>query len=285
VAESIDILMITYNRPEYTRLALERLLSTCDEEMRVWVWQNASHEATLDVVRSFLDHPRLYRFHHSQENVKVREPTNWLWTEAEGAYLTKVDDDCLLPVGWAETLRTAHRDVPQLGIVGCWRFHEEDFDPAIASWKIQPLPGGHRILRNHWLEGSGYLMKRAVVEQGGLLPANEVFTAFCWRASAQGWINGWYYPFIYQEHMDDPRSPHCLIRDDDDLRQNAPLSALNFGITTVEQRVEQIRQFAREVQTAPIHPRAFVGWRGLLRRVRGKLRRMRRRGMALAGRL
>ena len=45
--QSIDILMITYNRPEYTRLSLERLLATCDESMRVWVWHNGTDEETL----------------------------------------------------------------------------------------------------------------------------------------------------------------------------------------------------------------------------------------------
>ena len=277
--ESIDILMITYNRPEYTRLALDRLLATCDEQMRVWLWHNGSHEPTLAVVRSFLDHPRIHCFHHSLDNVKVREPTNWLWSEAKGAFLSKVDDDCLMPDAWAATLRAAHRDVPQLGIVGSWRFHAEDFRPETAARRIQSFPGGHRILRNNWIEGSGYLMKRRVVEQGGPLPHGEVFTAFCKRAAARGWINGWYYPFLHQEHMDDPRSPYCLIATDEDLQRSAPLSAANFGIETVDGRVEQIRRFAHEVQTASIHPRAHVGWRGFVRRVRGKARRLLGRGM------
>ena len=33
----VDVLMITYNRPEYTRLSLERLLTSAPEEMRVWL--------------------------------------------------------------------------------------------------------------------------------------------------------------------------------------------------------------------------------------------------------
>jgi len=32
--EDIDILVITHNRPIYTRLTLERLFATCDETMR-----------------------------------------------------------------------------------------------------------------------------------------------------------------------------------------------------------------------------------------------------------
>ena len=33
----IDILMVTYNRLEYTQRSLPRLLDSCDESMRVWV--------------------------------------------------------------------------------------------------------------------------------------------------------------------------------------------------------------------------------------------------------
>lgn len=38
MAETHDVLMITYNRAEYTRRALARLLDTADETMRIWVW-------------------------------------------------------------------------------------------------------------------------------------------------------------------------------------------------------------------------------------------------------
>lgn len=92
-----DILMITHNRPEYTRLALSRLLHTCDETMRVWIWHNGLHQETLDVVRTLRDHRHVFKFYHSPQNVKLREPTNWLWKHARGEYLSKVGDNCLLP--------------------------------------------------------------------------------------------------------------------------------------------------------------------------------------------
>ena len=107
MAQSIDILMITYNRPEYTGLSLERLLATCDESMRVWVWHNGTDEETLEIVQSFRDHPSFFKFHHSIENKKLNEPTNWLWTHAKGDFLSKVDDDCLHS-GTGRALRKGH---------------------------------------------------------------------------------------------------------------------------------------------------------------------------------
>src|SRR5437762_1338791 len=127
----IDLLMITYNRPEYTRLSLERLLDTCDTRTRIWLWHNGDDSKTLAVVRSFANHPRVHCFHHSRENKKLREPTNWFWSRAPGKLLGKVDDDCLVPAKWIEILSRAHDDVPQFGIVSCWHLLQEDFSPEL----------------------------------------------------------------------------------------------------------------------------------------------------------
>lgn len=249
-----DILMITYNRPRYTRLSLRRLLDTCDESMRVWIWHNGDHAETLDVVRSMADHPRIHRFHHSPENKRLREPTNWLYAEAKGEYLSKVDDDCLLPDGWCQALRQVHEDEPRLGVIGCWRFMPEDFDPALSGPRIETLSGGHRLLRSLWVEGSGYLMKRECRDRAGLIRESESFTSYCIRLARLGWIHGWRYPFLWQEHMDDPRAPHSALKSDADIAGNLPLSAINRGVRTLADWEAQLRRSARRVQEASLNP-------------------------------
>lgn len=267
----IDILMITYNRPAYTKLSLKRLLDTCDESMRVWVWHNGTDEETLEIVQSFRDHSRFFKFHHSIENKKLNDPTNWLWTHAEGDFLSKVDDDCLMPYGWANVLRQAHTDVPEFGVIGCWRFPEEDFIPELANKKIRQFTGGHGLMQNCWIEGSGYLMKRECLKVNGLLRSRETFTDYCVRLANKGWINGWYYPFLYQEHMDDPLSPNTLLKSDDDFKRYLPLTAINFGLTSLDEWSARIRNSAVTAQTANINPKLYIGWRGRLRRIRQRI--------------
>jgi hypothetical protein len=273
---SIDILMITHNRLAYTRLSLPRLLETCDESCRVWLWHNGTDEETLSVVRSYLDHPRIYKFHYSSENKMLREPTNWLWREAKGDLLGKVDDDCLLPAGWTNTLRRAHEEVEQFGMIGCWPFLLEDFMPDLAARKIRTFSGGHRLLHNLWIGGSGYLMKREVVQQIGGLRERESFASYCIRAAAKHWINGWYFPFICQDHMDDPRSRYTLMRSEEEFRRCRGLSAQRFGIDSLAMLKERARLAAIEVQQASTDLSDYVGWRALsrrvLRRVIGKAR-------------
>lgn len=275
--EEVDVLVITYNRPIYTRMALERLLETADASTRVWIWHNGEHPETLGVVRELAEHPRVHRLHHSRENVRLREPTNWLLAEARGAFLSKVDDDCLVPRGWLDTLRAAHQAEPRLGVVGCWRFLESDFVPELASRKIQPIGGGHALLRHPWVEGSGFLMKRRCVEEAGPLGPTESFTGYCLRLARAGWMNGWYHPFLWQEHLDDPRAPHSLLRTDEDFRRHRPLSATTFGAGSLAEWDARLRRSARLLQEQPWQVKYYVGWRRWLERGAARLRALRRR--------
>ena len=271
---SIDILAVTYNRPHYTKLSLQRLLDTCDQSMRVWIWHNGNDAETLGVVRSLATHPRVHCFHHSPENKKLREPTNWLWKNSTGQYVCKLDDDCLLPSGWAQTLRAAHEANPKLGVIGCWRFCPEDFRPDIAGTKIHELAGGHRLLRNLWVDDSGFLMKRECIESIGLLRHDEWFDGrYCIRLAQAGWLIGWYYPFIMQDHMDDPRSPNTGVKTDADVIRTAPLTAQRNGICTVAAWDEMLRRTALHLQSAPLHIKYYTGWRRFAHRAAGRIKR------------
>ena len=267
--------MITYNRPEYTQRSLGRLLETCDETMRVWIWHNGNDGPTLEVVRALANHPRVHEFYHCPENKKLWAPTNWFWEHARGDYLSKVDDDCVIPHGWGQILRKAHEDVPQFGVLGCWHFQENDFDLALAEPKIRQFSGGHRILQNFWVGASGYLMKRQCVDECGPLRAGESFDGqWCIRLALNGWVHGWLYPLLVQEHLDDPRAPHSGLRGDSDVERKLPLSAAKNGIRSLAAWDAQLRRSARLIQQASIDPRDYTGWRKMLGRIKGRSRRM-----------
>lgn len=268
-----EIVMITYKSAGYLHLSIPRLLDTLGEDDRVWLWHNGDDEATLEALRPFVQDPRVAKFHHSRENVRLREPTNWLWQESNADYVSKVDDDCLVAPGWLDTFARAHQDIPQLGVVGSWRHPEEDFRPELANRKIQSFPGGHRLLRNPWVQGSGYLLRRDLVVKAGGLRADESFSGFCLRLATAGAVNGFYYPFVPEEHMDDPRSPHTLIRTDEDLAARLPLSAQANGINTVEEWTAQLVESAILLQQTPFEVRYHTGWRLKARNLRKRVQR------------
>lgn len=272
--------MITYRAPGYVRRSLPRLLDDCGDDSRVWLWHNGDHAETLEIVREYVGHPKVAEFHHSVENVGLTEPTNWMWQHSEGDYLSKVDDDCLLAPGWAERLIAAHDDFAGFGVVGSWRFQDEDYDPALSEPKTKTFPGGHTVLQNFWVQGSGYVMRRECVERLGPLAAGQSFPQYCISVALAGWTNGWYVPFVIEDHMDDPRSPNTCLHTDADLRDRLPLSARRQGITTLVEWEASIKRSAYESQAAPPDPRYFTGWRLRQRRLGRRLGRLTGKGRA-----
>ena len=267
-----DVLMITHKGAGYLHLSLPRLLETLGDRDRVWLWQNGDDEATIEALRPFTTDPRVHRYHHSRENVKLRAPTTWLWRASTAQFVSKVDDDCRVAPGWLDTFAAAHAANPDFGVIGSWRHPEEDFRPDLAAKKIQTFNAGHRLMRNLWVQGSGYLMDRALTERHGYLGPEESFTGYCIRLARGGAINGFYYPFVPEDHMDDPRSAHTLIRTDADLRERMPLSAQANGVRTVAEWTAQLVQSAEVLQSASLDPRAYAGWR---KKVKSAGRRLR----------
>jgi hypothetical protein len=212
--------------------------------------------------------------HHveiSKENKKLREPTNWFWDKSDGDFVSKVDDDCMLPDGWGATLRSALNENPAIGVIGCWRFYDEDFVPELAERKIVGLNGGHSMMRNCWVQGSGYVMRRRILDENGSLGPSESFPAYCIRSAVGGWKNGWYFPFIHEEHMDDPRSAYCGIKTDAEFLEQRPLSAINDDVRTLSEWADRVRYMARLVQEASPEARDHVGWRRKAKSLRGRV--------------
>ncbi len=267
-----DILMITFNRPDYTRLSLKGLLDTCDESSRVWIWQNGTDEATISVVTEFLDHPRVFKHHFSPTNEKLRGPTNWILSEGTGEYVSKVDDDCIVPPNWLKVLRQAHSDEPSFGALGCWHFMPEDYDPSLGERKIRTFNGGHQVLCHPWVGGSAFVLKRQCVEKVGLIhEKTSGITQYLIRIALAGWVNGWYFPLLYQEHMDDPRAPHTMLKTDEDFLRHVPLSARNFGAMSLEQWDDQLRRSAANLLRLPSNPRHYTPFRQKLRALSARL--------------
>jgi hypothetical protein len=71
--------------------------------------------------------------------------------------------------------------------------------------------------------------------------------------------------------MDDPRSPHTLLKTDRDVERYNPLSAVTFGVRTLEGWRARLKRSARIVQSAPTSLPRYRLWR-LKRKVASRLR-------------
>ena len=200
------------------------------------------------------------------------EPIDWVWQQGRGDFISKVDDDCVIEAGWVERLAEALCAYEGFGVLGSWRFQDEDYRPELVQRKLATY-AGHTVLRNHWVQGSGFLFRRDLLRFGSLLP-DETFTRWCLRIARAGYVNGWLYPFVREDHMDDPRSPNTLYTSDEAFRALRPLSAYATGVNSVADWLEQTRRDALDVQTASLDLRHYFGWRFRRKNAVRKMRRL-----------
>ena len=184
----------------------------------------------------------------------------------------KLDNDCLVTPGWTRKLAQAHADIDRLGVVACWHFLPEDFDYELARHKIQTF-GMHRIFRHPWTGGTGFLLKRSIFEHLGPMESKAT-TRYWLKVASAGFINGFYYPLIYQEHMDDPRSKHNRLRSmpfDEAYRYTVGKQSWQMQSTDEYYLVQ--RRILEELLTGPYDPKYYCGWRAKSRRLLERVRR------------
>lgn len=205
----IDLAFITYNRIDYTKLALQSILADPSEEFSLTIWDNASTDGTVEYLKHSINDQRINDITFSKENLGQTAAINAIWHRSQADLLGKLDNDCIVTPGWTHLLAKAHEDIPELGVVAMWHFFEEDFEYERAKHKIQAF-GKHLIFRHPWTCGTGFLIKRKAYKQIG--PIHEkAMTRFFINVARKGYVNGFLYPLVLQEHMDDPRSAHCLL--------------------------------------------------------------------------
>ena len=271
---TIHLVFITYNRLDYTKLALASVLAEPTEEFSLTIWDNASTDGTVEYIKNEVNDPRISDIVFSKENVGQTAAVNDIWDKSKADLLGKLDNDCLVTAGWTRILAKAHEDIERLGAVACWHFRAEDFDYERAKHKIQTF-GKHRIFRHPWTCGTGLLIKRDTFRKFGPIQENAT-TQYWLRIALDGYINGFYYPFIYQEHMDDPRSSHCMLTDDESIRKFRDITFVlrEFKINSMEDRWERRRIVLDNLNSGPWEAEYYVGWRAKLRRIKNRVKKI-----------
>lgn len=264
------IVFITHNRLEYTVRAMDSLLRDMDSDYELMIWDNFSTDGTKDYLLSLRD-PRIVEVHFADKNYGALLALNHCWSRAKREFLGKVDNDCLVTGGWVKRLMEIHRDVQEAGALACWHFREEDFNIVHAGWKIREF-GRQRIFVHPWVCGTGFIMKRSCfdhVKLGSTESVDAGLTSYFIKLSLAGYVNGWPYPLILQEHMDDPLSPHCLYSDDESLRALADVTVAlrSRRIRDMHERLELRRRIIENLHFGPPDGAAYIGLRGRLRRV------------------
>jgi glycosyltransferase involved in cell wall biosynthesis len=267
----IELVFITYNRLYYTRLALASILADPAEVFSLTIWDNASTDGTIDYLKNHVNDHRIKDIIFSKENLGQITAVNTVWSNSRADLLGKLDNDCLVTPGWTRKLARAHEDIDKLGVIACWHYFEDDFDYQRAGHKIQTF-SCHQILRHPWTCGTGLLIKRDIFKKFG--PIQSKATSKYWlKIASKGYINGFYYPFIYQEHMDDPKSEYTKLKDEQSYQQARKVTFnINYhGQETLRDRWLWRKKVLDNLLDDPWHAKYYLGWRRKLRSIKMRL--------------
>ena len=272
----IDLIFITYNRLAYTKLSLASVLADPNEKFSLTIWDNASTDGTVEYLRHRASDPRISDIVFSKENIGQTAAVNQVWSNSKADLLGKLDNDCLVTPGWTRTLAQAHNDIGKLGVVACWQFFPDDFDYERAKHKIQRF-GKHQILRHPWTCGTGLLIKRDTFKRFGPILGNAT-TQYWLNIALAGYVNGFYYPLIYQEHMDDPRSKHSRIKSMSFEQPYKYTYGYQTGTVRDLQTYKQLhKKILDNLLAGPYDPKYYRGWRAKLRRIMRRVAKTARR--------
>ncbi len=276
---NIAIVVVTYNRLEYTKKTIARLLEDPAEEFDLYLWDNASTDETPEYLKDAIKDPRIVEVVLSKENVGQTGAMNYAWAKTKAELVGKLDNDCLVTPGWTRILAETHKDISNLGVVACWHYFPEDFDYEDAKHKIQTF-NGHQIFRHPWVGGTGFLLKRKTfLEMGPWREGSTVGTTYYFlKMALAGYINGWYYPLLHQEHMDDPVSKHSMLKDDKAITSlyDTTYTLRNQQIKTMQERMAWRKMVLKNLLCDPWDVKYYVGWRSRIRGIKDKLAKMRR---------
>jgi GT2 family glycosyltransferase len=224
------------------------VLSDPAEEFRLTIWDNGSTDGTVEYLRNEVNDPRVTDIILSKTNVGQTCAVNEIWGRSKADLLGKLDNDCIVSPGWTRMLAQAHEDINNLGVIACWHFPIDDFDESSVrkAGKIQKF-GKHQILRHPWTCGTGLLIKRNTFKKFGPMLVGGATTKYWLRIALAGYVNGYYYPFVFQEHMDE------------------------HNINNMRDRWKRRKVVLKNLNCDPWEAKYYVGWR---RKLRGIKRRV-----------
>lgn len=164
------IVVITYNRLDYTRRTLRELFATIEVPHYLIVCDNNSTDGTQDYLKSLEKRHRIDKAILNPDNYYPGKATNIGWEEGlklypEATHLMRLDNDFSFKRGWDIKAQEYFKKIPTLGQLGL--DHEAIEHPKaglrvmeINGMKLNPWPGcvgGVNIIRKSiWDMGVRY---------------------------------------------------------------------------------------------------------------------------------
>lgn len=201
----IQLCMVTWDRLNYTKKAIESVLNQDEENFKLTIVDNGSKDGTVEYLKT-LEDPRIDLVLW-ERNKGLSTATHHVFKDSEEDYLGRVDNDTILPPDWLRRCIEAHEGFDNFGFIGGFHFQKEDmkdieprieiFD-GIGAWRKPHIGGCSFLIKNEDYKKFGKIGGEGVM---GLTDYQHKFTD-------AGKVNAYLYPFIWVDHQEDRRSPN-----------------------------------------------------------------------------
>ncbi len=115
VKGTIPILMITWNRLEYTKKAINAIIENTNHPYKLFIWDNGSTDGTVDYLKKLKD--KNIRIHYSKTNTGLVPPQNYFFNSFKDYnYVAKVDNDTIVPRNWLSRLKEVMDSFPLFAV-------------------------------------------------------------------------------------------------------------------------------------------------------------------------
>jgi len=188
----VSVLVSTYNRPEYLRLALRSILAQSYDDFDVLVWNDGGSE--MEGIVPELDDPRV-RYHHHPENLGVMQAVAEGVRATHGEYIAHMDDDDEWDPGFLAAQVRLLDENPTASIAFCdhWIIDEDGTIDARSTehnsrhWgRLELRAGLHEPAYEITLSGTIPMASAAVIRRSDLdiddVPAAMYFAWDLWVA-------------------------------------------------------------------------------------------------------
>ncbi len=163
---TIPILMITWNRLEYTKKAVGAILKNTDHPYRLSIWDNASTDGTKEYLRSLGN--KNIQVTYETENQGIVVPMNrFIEMYQNHRYITKVDNDTVVPKGWLSKLKEVMDEYPFRAVEADHYLmlnHDikknDDFYKHLYGINFK----GNKLYLLDWVGGTGTIIRTAKVK-------------------------------------------------------------------------------------------------------------------------
>jgi GT2 family glycosyltransferase len=155
----VSIVMLSWNAPQFTKLALESIRTHTSGDYEVIIVDNGSNDETVQWLRTLRD----VRVIYNASNRGYAGGNNQAMAAANGEYVVLLNNDVIVTQGWLDDLLDAFNRIPALG-VSAPRSNKIAGDQIVLDATYNSIEEMHRYAaeRRRRYRRHGYMTDRAI---------------------------------------------------------------------------------------------------------------------------